>query len=56
MSASAAAPRRRVGIDNYGLFPLDLSPLATLEWAVAHGADGVAFSGLAPSWQRATDG
>ena len=53
---SAPAPRRRrVGLDNYGLFPLDLSPLATLEWAVAHGADGVAFSGLAPEWSARTD-
>jgi 3-oxoisoapionate decarboxylase len=38
----------RVGIDNYPLFPLGLSPLETLRWAAAHGADGVAFSGLAP--------
>jgi sugar phosphate isomerase/epimerase len=37
---------RRVGLDNYGLFPLELSPLDTLKWAVAHRADGVAFSGL----------
>ena len=55
MSLPDAAPRRRVGIDNYGLFPLDLSPLATLEWAVAHGAGGVAFSGLTERWQQATD-
>ncbi len=50
------APRRwRVGLDNYGLFPLDLSPLATLEWAASHGADGVSFSGLSPGWQARTD-
>jgi 3-oxoisoapionate decarboxylase len=55
VTAPGAAPQRTVGIDNYGLFPLDLSPLATLEWAVARGADGVAFSGLTPDWQRATD-
>ena len=42
---------RRVGIDNYGLFPLDLSPLETLKWALAHGADGVAFSGLTEQQQ-----
>jgi 3-oxoisoapionate decarboxylase len=51
----AAPPRRRVGLDNYGLFPLDLSPMQTLEWAVAHGADGVAFSGLTAEWRQATD-
>ena len=50
------APRRwRVGLDNYGLFPLDLSPLATLEWAASHGADGVSFSGLTPAWHARTD-
>lgn len=36
----------RVGIDNYGLFPLNLSPLQTMQWALDHGAEGVAFSGL----------
>lgn len=36
----------KVGIDNYGLFPLDLSPMETLQWAVKHGAEGVAFSGI----------
>ena len=46
MSFAARARHRRVGIDNYGLSPLGLSPLDTLGWAVAHGADGVAFSGL----------
>jgi 3-oxoisoapionate decarboxylase len=44
----------RVGLDNYGLFPLDLSPLETLEWAAAHGADGVSYSGLTPEWQSKT--
>lgn len=47
---------RRVGIDNYGLLPLALSPLDTLRWAVAHGAEGVAFSGLPPGQRDALDG
>jgi sugar phosphate isomerase/epimerase len=55
MSGEAPARRRRVGLDNYGLFPLGLSPLGTLEWAVAHGADGVSFSGLTPEWQDRMD-
>ncbi len=38
----------RVGLDNYGLLPLKLSPRETLKWALEHGAEGVAFSGLAP--------
>jgi sugar phosphate isomerase/epimerase len=46
---------RRVGIDNYGLFPLGLTPLQTLEWARAHGADGVAFSGLSEEQHEALD-
>ncbi|MEA1878939.1 MAG: sugar phosphate isomerase/epimerase [Bacteroidota bacterium] len=36
----------KVGIDNYGLLPLSLTPLETLEWAVRNGAEGVAFSGI----------
>jgi sugar phosphate isomerase/epimerase len=36
----------RVGIDNYGLFPLGLSPVETMQWALDHGAEGVAFSGF----------
>jgi len=36
----------RFGIDNYGLFPLNLNPLQTMQWAMDHGAEGVAFSGL----------
>ena len=55
MSARANGRRRRVGLDNYGLFPLGLSPLQTLEWAAARGADGVAFSGLTPEWQARMD-
>ncbi len=45
----------RAGFDNYGLFPLRLTPLDTLRWAVAHGADGVAFSGLSPEHDAAMD-
>ena len=56
MNGEAPARRRRVGIDNYGLHPLDLSPLQTLEWAAARGADGVAFSGLTSTWQHRMDG
>ncbi len=56
MSADARERRGRVGVDNYGLFPLGLSPIQTLEWAVAHGADGVSFSGLTPAWQGRLDG
>ena len=51
MSGRERPGRWRVGLDNFGLFPLDLSPLGTLQWAVAHGADGVSFSGLTPAWQ-----
>lgn len=36
----------RLGIDNYGLFPLHLSPLGVLKWADGHGAEGVHFSGM----------
>ena len=55
MNRTTARGRNRVGIDNYGLFPLGLSPLDTLRWAVAHGAEGVAFSGLQPEHQAAID-
>ncbi len=46
---------RRIGIDNYGLLPLSLSPLDTLRWAVARDAEGVAFSGLAPAVRDGLD-
>lgn len=36
----------KIGIDNYGLYPLNLGPLGILEWALNHGAEGVAYSGL----------
>lgn len=55
MSGGARPGGWQVGIDNYSVAPLDLSPLATLEWAAAHGADGVAFSGLTPGWHERTD-
>ena len=55
MNGETPARRRRVGLDNYGLFPLDLSPRGTLEWAAAHGADGVSFSGLTPAWHGRMD-
>jgi 3-oxoisoapionate decarboxylase len=53
MSRTTARGRNRVGLDNYGLFPLGLSPFDTLRWAVTHGAEGVAFSGLQPEHQAA---
>ena len=36
----------RIGIDHYGLQPLNLSPLEILKWAEKNGAEGVQFSGL----------
>jgi sugar phosphate isomerase/epimerase len=45
----------RIGIDNYGLHPLSLSPLETLHWAKEHGAQGVHFSGLEAPQQRKLD-
>jgi sugar phosphate isomerase/epimerase len=45
----------KVGIDNYGLFPLGLSPLQTLQWALGHGAEGVAFSGFGEAERSAID-
>jgi sugar phosphate isomerase/epimerase len=48
-------PRFKVGLDNYGLYPLKLSPLEILKWAMEHGADGVAFSGLSPDERKYID-
>lgn len=45
----------RVGIDNYGLYPLQLDPMATLCWAKDHSAEGVAFSGLNPADRKLID-
>ena len=36
--------RLRVGLDSYSLKPLSLDPLAVLDWAARHGAEGVQFS------------
>jgi len=47
--------RLPVGIDNYGLYPLKLSALETLEWASQHGAEGVQFSGLAEHERKRAD-
>jgi 3-oxoisoapionate decarboxylase len=44
-----------VGIDNYSVFPLKLTPLETLEWAKRNGAEGVSFSGLMPEDQKLVD-
>jgi len=51
MTGDGSQRRLRIGMDNYGLFPLGLGPLDTLRWAAAHGAEGVAFSGFAPEQQ-----
>jgi len=44
-----------IGIDNYCLFPLKLSPLEMLEWAKDKGAEGVQFSGLNPEDEHRVD-
>lgn len=38
----------RIGIDNYGLYHLQMNPLETLQWAKDNGAEGGQFSGLTP--------
>ncbi len=45
----------KVGIDNYGLFPLGLGVFETLQWAVDHQAEGVAFSGLMERTEQKLD-
>ncbi len=45
----------KTGIDNYGLYPLELDPMQTLDWAAGHGAEGVAFSGLTPGMRAIID-
>ncbi len=45
----------RIGIDNYGLYPLKLPPLEILKWAERNGAEGVQFSGLSPEESEAID-
>ncbi|MBN1271414.1 MAG: sugar phosphate isomerase/epimerase [Candidatus Aminicenantes bacterium] len=42
----------RIGIDNYGLQPLGLTPEQTLRWALENGAEGVHFSGLEPEYEK----
>jgi sugar phosphate isomerase/epimerase len=45
----------RIGIDNYGLQPLKLSPLEILKWAERNGAEGVHFSGLSAGERNVVD-
>jgi sugar phosphate isomerase/epimerase len=45
----------RIGIDNYGLQPLNLSPLEILKWAEENGAEGVHFSGLSSEERKKFD-
>ena len=45
----------RIGIDNYGLYPLQQEPMETLKWAEEHGAEGVQFSGLTPEVSKKVD-
>lgn len=47
--------RPKVGIDNYGLFPLKLDAFQTLKWAKDNGAEGVQFSGLSPEESQNVD-
>lgn len=44
-----------IGIDNYGLEPLQLNPLGILEWAKDNGAEGVQFSGLTHEQRKDID-
>lgn len=44
-----------IGIDNYCLHPLNLSPLEVLRWAGDNGAEGVQFSGLNPDVAKKVD-
>jgi len=41
-----------VGIDNYSLYPLNLDPKKTLQWALDNKADGVSFSGLSEEHRK----
>jgi sugar phosphate isomerase/epimerase len=45
----------RVGIDNYGLFPLELDAFQILAWARDNSAEGVQFSGLTPDESQGID-
>jgi len=42
----------KIGLDNYSLSPLHLSPIDVLQWAIDKGADGVFFSGLVTQDQK----
>lgn len=44
-----------IGIDNYGLEPLQLNPFEILEWAKNNGAEGVQFSGLTKEQRKGID-
>jgi sugar phosphate isomerase/epimerase len=44
-----------IGIDNYCLHPLELSPLEMLKWAKENHANGVQFSGLNPKYAAIAD-
>lgn len=44
-----------IGIDNYCLHPLSLSPLEVLKWAEENGAEGLQFSGLSPDDAKKVD-
>jgi sugar phosphate isomerase/epimerase len=45
----------KIGIDNYGLHPLGLSPMEILDWAKKNGAEGVQFSGLSQQERELVD-
>ncbi len=45
----------RIGIDNYSLNPLGLSPLEQLRWAKNHACAGVAFSGIEAKFHSLID-
>jgi len=45
----------RIGLDSYGLHPLQLDPMQLMQWAQDHGAEGVHFSGLEPRDQARVD-
>jgi len=45
----------KVGIDNYGLQPLNMSPLEILKWAHEKGAEGIQFSGLSLKESQSVD-
>ena len=47
--------RFKVGIDSYGLEPLELEPMAVLDWATEHSAEGVQFSGIDPRFRDRVD-